>query len=226
MLHVYLDMMSQPCRALYIFLKANQIPFQKCLVHLRKGEHLTQEFANINRFQRVPAIVDSHGFQLSESVAIYHYLIAKRPAEIAEHWYPKNLEQRARIDEYCAWQHLNLRAFGSLVFRARVLGGTPLDDPKVVKLIQQLDPVLDVFEKQFLAEEEGYVNGLPQVSLADLMATTELEQPLAAGHNFLTSRPKIAHYLHRVRAAVGPSLYDEAHQIAHTVRDRVAQRKL
>lgn len=36
-LKVYLDMMSQPCRALYMFLVANKIPFEKNLVHLRKG---------------------------------------------------------------------------------------------------------------------------------------------------------------------------------------------
>ena len=61
----YYDLMSQPCRALYIFLKAAGIPFQSKEIALRKGEHMTDEYAQINPFKRVPAINDS-GFLLTE----------------------------------------------------------------------------------------------------------------------------------------------------------------
>lgn len=36
-LKYYFDLMSQPCRALWLFLKANNIPFEECPVALRKG---------------------------------------------------------------------------------------------------------------------------------------------------------------------------------------------
>ena len=37
-LKLYFDFLSQPSRALYIFLKINKIPFEACQVALRKGK--------------------------------------------------------------------------------------------------------------------------------------------------------------------------------------------
>ena len=33
----YYDLMSQPCRALFIFLKKTKIPYESCPIALRKG---------------------------------------------------------------------------------------------------------------------------------------------------------------------------------------------
>lgn len=62
--------MSQPSRALYIFLKMNNIPTEFISINLKDGEHLTDEYRAINRFQKVPCIVDDDGWKLSESIAI------------------------------------------------------------------------------------------------------------------------------------------------------------
>ncbi len=35
-------------------------------------------------------------------------------------WYPTELTERARVDEYNNWQHLNLRANGSMLFQTKV----------------------------------------------------------------------------------------------------------
>ncbi len=61
----YYDLMSQPCRALYIFLKMTGISYQGKEIALRKMEHMTKEFIQINPFKRVPVIDDS-GFILTE----------------------------------------------------------------------------------------------------------------------------------------------------------------
>ncbi len=42
-LKYYYDLMSQPCRALYIFLRINNIPFEDKEIAIRKGEHLKLE---------------------------------------------------------------------------------------------------------------------------------------------------------------------------------------
>uniref|UniRef100_A0A915L6U6 GST N-terminal domain-containing protein n=1 Tax=Romanomermis culicivorax TaxID=13658 RepID=A0A915L6U6_ROMCU len=64
-LKLYYDLMSQPSRAVYIFLNFNSIPFENCPVALRRGEHLTEEYSKINPFKRVP-FIDDNGFKLSE----------------------------------------------------------------------------------------------------------------------------------------------------------------
>lgn len=78
--------MSQPSRALYIFLKLTNIPFEAQSVALRKSEHLTDEFKELlNRFQKVPFI--HHGdFKLTESVAIVGYLTREYRHVVADHW--------------------------------------------------------------------------------------------------------------------------------------------
>ena len=43
----------------------------------------------------------------NHSVAILKYLADK--FKCSDHWYPKQLQMRAKVDEYLAWQHLNTR---------------------------------------------------------------------------------------------------------------------
>lgn len=64
-----------------------------------------------------------HVFQvdlLCCSVAILKYLAQKYSSTVADHWYPADLKQQARVNEYLAWQHTNLRSNGSKVFLFRV----------------------------------------------------------------------------------------------------------
>ena len=64
-LKVYYDLMSQPSRAVYIFLRCNNIPFTEQPVALRKLEQQQDAFAKINPFRRVPTM-DDNGFKLTE----------------------------------------------------------------------------------------------------------------------------------------------------------------
>nr|XP_020009511.1 glutathione S-transferase theta-1-like [Castor canadensis] len=105
-LELYLDLLSQPCRAIYIFAKKNGIPFQLRTVELLKGQHLSDAFAQVNPLKKVPAMKDGD-FTLTESVAILLYLTHK--CKVPDFWYPQDLQARACVDEYLAWQHTTLR---------------------------------------------------------------------------------------------------------------------
>jgi glutathione S-transferase len=51
------------------------------------------------------------------SAAILSYLSDKYKKN---DWYPIELKERARVNEYNHWQHLNLRANGSMLFQTKV----------------------------------------------------------------------------------------------------------
>ncbi|KAM9446896.1 glutathione S-transferase theta-2 isoform 1-T1 [Clarias gariepinus] len=67
MLEVFVDLLSQPCRALIIFLTVNKIPHTVHTVALRRGENRTPKFTKLNPMQKVP-VMRKDGFILTESV--------------------------------------------------------------------------------------------------------------------------------------------------------------
>lgn len=52
------------------------------------------------------------------SIAILLYLAEK--FKTPDFWYPADLQQRARINEYLSWQHMAIRMHGSKMFWLRV----------------------------------------------------------------------------------------------------------
>ncbi|XP_063313122.1 glutathione S-transferase theta-3-like [Pelobates fuscus] len=217
-LHLYLDLMSQPCRSVYIFARANNIAFQYEAVRLFKGEHITDEFKNVNAFRKVPALKDGE-FTLSESTAIILYLARK--FNTPDHWYPSDLQKRARVDEYLAWQHTNTRPHGSKIFwgkhMAKVLTGEELCPEKLNPLLVQFSNILTDLEKVFLQDTPFLVGD--EISIADLVAIVELMQAVAAGLNFFDDRPKLDAWKQRVVAAIGEELFNEAHKEILSVQE-------
>ena len=122
---VYVDWVSQPCRAVISFCRLNNIPHDVKEVRVFKFQHMDDEFTKINPAQKVPAIqeVDTKTgkvlLNLGESHAILRYLAATRRSLVPEHWYPsKDLEQQAYINEYLDRHHTWLRqGSGGLVFK-------------------------------------------------------------------------------------------------------------
>lgn len=223
-LRFYYDLMSQPCRAVYLFLKVNSIPFESKLIALRKGEHLTPEFAKVNPVQRIP-VLDHDGFILTESVAIMRYL--SREFKTADHWYPKDSKAQAKVDEYMAWQHLNTRFFGSMVFRTRAvtpkLEGAPVDEDKLKFYKEEFEKTLGYIEKMFL-KDRPYLCG-NEISVADILGVCEVDQPLLIGYNPVSSRPAINSWMERVKKDVAP-YYDDVCQVTNIMKNAVQQGKL
>ncbi len=51
------------------------------------------------------------------SVAILKYVSDSRNLN----WYPRDLQKRAKVDEYLSWQQFTVRMNASMVFRKQVL---------------------------------------------------------------------------------------------------------
>nr|XP_054366391.1 glutathione S-transferase theta-1-like isoform X1 [Mirounga angustirostris] len=79
-LELYLDLLSQPCRAVYIFAK-NSIPFELQPVDLLKSQHLSDAFAQVNPLKKVPALKDGN-FTLAESL----WVLAAKSSKVDPGW--------------------------------------------------------------------------------------------------------------------------------------------
>ncbi|XP_029365893.1 glutathione S-transferase theta-2 isoform X2 [Echeneis naucrates] len=175
MVEVYLDLLSQPCRAVQILLDCAKIPHRVRTVAIRKGENRTPEFTRMNPMNKVPVMVDNN-FILTESEAILKYLATKY--DVPEHWYPRQPERRARVDEYTAWHHTNTRPHAAKVFILEVLlpaqSGSQVDQVRLVRALSQLNDTLDKLESMFL-RRQPFLCG-DDITVADLLAICELMQ--------------------------------------------------
>jgi len=211
MLKFYYDMMSQPCRALLIFMNKTKIPFQACKIDIAKGANKTDEFKLVNPFGQVPVIDDS-GFKLKESIAIFQYLCAQH--EVPDHWYPKNLQKRARIDEYNSWQHAHTRFQCAVYFRHKVLlpmmTGSAPKQSSIDRCIAGMHKVFDDMDSHWLARSK-YMAG-DEISIADILAICEMYQPAVCGFDCFSTHPSIADWHQRVTEQLNPEL-DQANII-------------
>uniref|UniRef100_A0A8D0HFH5 glutathione transferase n=1 Tax=Sphenodon punctatus TaxID=8508 RepID=A0A8D0HFH5_SPHPU len=207
-LELYLDLLSQPCRAVYIFAKKNNIPFTFKPVEVLKGEE-GERFGKVNILRRVPALKDG-AFTLAESMAILIYLSQKY--KTPDHWYPSDIQRRARVDEYLSWQHVAIRANGVKLFWLKLA-----PEEKLQEAFEDLAVSLKQLEEKFL-QDKPFIAG-NRISLADLVAITELMQPVAIGYNIFENRPKLSEWRSRVEKFVGKELLQEARKVILSIND-------
>ncbi|XP_033973413.1 glutathione S-transferase theta-1a [Trematomus bernacchii] len=213
-MELYLDLHSQPCRSVFLLAKAIGIPFEFKLVELSAGQQYSEEFGKINFMRKVPVMKDG-SFVLTESVAILKYMLQKHSSSLADHWYPADLQQRARVNEYLSWQHMNLRAHGSKVFLLKalfpVIMGSEVPKEKMDAAVQDLNQSLQMLEDKFLQNKPFIVGD--KISVADLVAIVEIIQPVATGLDVFEGREKLTAWRERVKKALGEKLFAEAHEV-------------
>jgi len=223
-LTLYFDFMSQPSRAVWLFLKAAGIPFEEKQIAIRKGEHQTDEFAKLNPFRLVP-VIDDGGFVLYESFAIFKYLATSR--KVADHWYPSELKHRARIEAYLQWHSIMVRLMASQVFRIQIIEprarNKPVDRQRLAKYENILGVVLDSFETVWL-QDTPYICS-QDISIADVACICELMQVHAVDYPLFEDRPKLDAWAKRVRERLNPH-FDQANFMVEKVRNNFLSSKI
>jgi len=212
------DMRSQPCRALAIFLKQTGIPHQLQNVDIFKGEHKTPEYTAKFPLNTVPGLADGD-FYLGETVAIFRYLTTTYADMIEDHWYPKDMKARARVDAYMSFHHTGTRGKCIKVFINEVLGpmhGKPVDEESLKTDVENLKQGLDLIEKSFLKNTDFLCGN--EVSIADIMAVCEFSQFIVNGRDIFQGHPKLKAYFDRVKARLNPA-FDEMHSMIYSLRD-------
>lgn len=221
-LKLYYDLLSQPSRALYIFFKTCNIPFEKKPVSIKDMEHVSPEYQKIHPFNKVPAI-EHNGSKIIESVAILRYIC--REYKVPDHWYPSESKRQVKVDEYLEWQHLNIRLHGSLYFRMKVLvplfTGKPVAPEKLIKFKKTMIEALDLLENVWLKDSHYLVGS--EISVADILGACEVEQVRMAGYNPRDGRPRLAAWMGRVAGKTNP-YYEEAHVILNKIAKKAEEK--
>ncbi|XP_070330768.1 glutathione S-transferase theta-1-like [Odocoileus virginianus] len=146
---LFLDLSLPPCHTTYIFTKKSGIRFELRPVELAPWGEQSQ---------------------------CGHPLYLSHKYQTEAHWYPPELQACTRVDEYLAWQHSASQqpAANTLPCLLPHFSGQPMDTAQVEQLLGKLMPTLGHLDQELLATRPFLASG--QVSLADLMAFTELMQ--------------------------------------------------
>ncbi|KAL4223068.1 Glutathione S-transferase theta-1 [Mactra antiquata] len=227
-LKFYADLRSQPCRAVYLFMKCCNIPFELVKVDLFTGEQLQETFTKIHSVQRVP-VIDDNGFILGESGAIFRYL--SRKYSVPDHWYPKDLQEQSKIDEYLNWHHSSIRQPCMMTFRHEFINtvrGRPVkEEERQVYQLQLLNSLRHLDE--FYLKDTPFLNR-NDISVADFQCLSELMQLEAINdESMYMSNPKLGAWSKRVKEAAGPHLQvcmDEGVNMMKSVYDTMKKSKL
>ena len=99
---LYMHPVSMTSRPVRLFIAENNIPVEEQVVDLFTGEHYKEAYLKINPNHMVPVLEDGD-FRLTESSAILKYLADK----INSPAYPKDLKQRAKVNEVMDWINSN-----------------------------------------------------------------------------------------------------------------------
>src|SRR3990172_6611227 len=99
---LYMHPVSTTSRAVRLFAAENGIAMDEQVIDLMTGEHTQEPFATINPNRLVPVLEDGD-LRLTESSAILKYLADK----IGSPAYPKDLKQRAKVNEMMDWINTN-----------------------------------------------------------------------------------------------------------------------
>lgn len=107
-LTLYMHPISTVSRPVSLFIAEKNLPVTEHVLNLQAGEHKGADYLAINPNGQVPALVEGD-FRMAESSAILKYLASR--FDCPE--YPKDLKERAKVDEAMDWFNTNLyRDFG------------------------------------------------------------------------------------------------------------------
>jgi glutathione S-transferase len=196
---LYFHPASTTSRPVMLFASEARIPLDMQVVDLFTGEHHQPPFDAVNPNHLVP-VLDDGGFRLTESSAILKYLADKADSPM----YPKDLQQRARINERMDWVNTQLCrdfAYGFIypqIFPAHKRPNADVQQATLQWGQERAKGWMKVLNDSILGEANAYVCG-DKITIADCYAASFVALGEITGSNY-AAYPKVQAWLGRMKA--------------------------
>ncbi|XP_042214358.1 glutathione S-transferase 1-like isoform X1 [Homarus americanus] len=169
---------SAPCRAVWMTLKVLKVDHEEKIVDLLKAENKRPWFIRLNPQHTVPTVSDQ-GLVLWESRAIMMYLMNKHGAEENQYLYPKEAEERAKVDRMMFFDMGTLYHAIKEYFGPKIHQGLPPDPDKENLLktsLDYLDHFLEIGGVPYLCGE--------RITIADIAVLASVTELDAMDYNY------------------------------------------
>ena len=196
---LYYHPISTTSRPVMLFAAESGIPLDMQVVDLFTGEHVQPPYAALNPNKLVPTLEDGD-FVLTENSAILKYLADK----IDSPAYPKDLKQRARVNERMDWTSTQLctdlvyalvypQIFDAHKRRSDEAQAATLERGKL-----RAQAWLEVLDKNVLGTANPYLCG-NAITIADYHAASYVALAEVIGSD-LSAYPNVKQWLARMKA--------------------------
>jgi glutathione S-transferase len=205
---LYYHPASTSCRPIMLFAEEAKIPLDYELVDIFTGEQYKPKFEGINPNHLVPVLEDGD-FRLTEVSAILKYLADKTNSPA----YPKDLQERARVNERMDWCNTQLnREFNYGFVYPQIFGMMKRPTPETQQAQiawgkERAQNWLKVLNDTILGSGNKYLCG-DKLTIADYLGAAMVGVGEIAGCTF-TAFPNVCAWLARMKAL--PS-WNKAHE--------------
>jgi glutathione S-transferase len=206
---LYYHPVSTTSRPVVLFAKESGIELDYQLVDLFTGAHYQPEYAAVNPSRQVPVLEDGD-FRLTESSAILKYLADK----IGSPAYPKDLRQRARVNERMDWLNTGFyRDFSYGFLYPQIFPFMKRSDEKVQAGTiawgkDKANAWLKVLDQSLIGPRNAYLCG-DQITLADYLGSMMVVGGEAIDCKF-ANHPNICRWLGNMKKLKNWSSVNEA----------------
>ena len=213
---------SQPCRALALFVRVQALPVALTRVSLAKREHRAPSFTRRFPLTKLPTLHDpAASLYLPESSAILRYLL--RVTAGPHSLWPSTPRDAALADAALSWTLTELRPAAAGLVWATVLAPTAggvADAGTATRAASALRSALTTMECAWVRSDGAAMAGLPTITASDVFAACELDQlallPVAAvgddtptAASLLAPCPRVRAWHARVVRTLTPQHYGE-----------------
>ncbi|MBI3368949.1 MAG: glutathione S-transferase family protein [Burkholderiales bacterium] len=217
---LYYHPISTTSRPIMLFAAESGIPLEMQVVDLFTGEHMQPPYAALNPNRLVPTLEDGD-FVLTENSAILKYLADK----VGSPAYPKDLQQRARVNERMDWTSTQLcidLVYGLVypqIFDSHKRRSDEAQAATLERAKERAQTWLKVLDERVLGPGNNYLCG-DNITIADYHAASYVALAEVIGSD-MSRYPNVKRWLGRMKALKSwPQVYAVIDGFAASLKDK------